>query len=77
MHLLRGLQAWHADFVVKIADMACRTRSHYEHHNTALLLARASRYFMCGNEMWLQGLTRGMSVLGEASMGEELALSLL
>lgn len=27
--------------------------------------------------IWLQGLTRGMSVFGEASMGEELALSLL
>ena len=43
MHLSRGLQAWHADFVVKIVDMACSIRSHYEHHNTALLLAIASR----------------------------------
>ena len=77
MHLLRGLQARHAGFVVQIVDIACRIRSHYEHHNTALLLAIACRYFMCGSEMWLQGLTRGMSVLGEASMGEELALSLL
>ena len=79
MHLLHGLQARHADVVGKTVETACRTRSHYEHENIALVARHGRQGFMAGRRgvNWLQGLTRGMSVLGEASMSEELALSLL